>query len=853
MIDIPQKKDSNTVELKATVERVTFHSEDTGYSVLKVTPVGRAQEQTTVTVHQGKVFAGGTFLFEGNYSEHPKFGQQFKAERMLEVKPASASALEKYLGSGLIFGVGPKTAKRIVAHFGDKTMEVFEEQMDRLQEVPGIAANKLSQIRSAWLEHRSIRNVMMFLQEYGISTLYAVKIYKAYEFDAIEIVSKNPYRLSRDIYGIGFFSADRVALSMGFAEDSPERISAAVKHVLAASREEGHCYLLLEQILEQAGQLLKLKGAEELIKQQLTALEQENELRTRKLKDEEGNSLMAYYSKTLYYDELTVVHELERLMKFRPKVDTRRVLNWLNKFNQQQPFPLSEEQTQAVAGIVGQSVSVLTGGPGCGKTTTTKAAVQLGVAMGKKVLLAAPTGRASQRMSEVIGREAVTIHRLLVFDPSQGGFKKGEEDPLEGDFIIVDECSMLDISLTASLLKAIASGAQVLLIGDADQLPSVGAGNVLKDLMDSGRVPVFALTQIFRQGAASKIITYAHQINKGQVPRIESPIRNRSAWQQEDCLFIDAEEATQQQAQFIKKIRQTMKSVVESGETAIVKEAEGVYNTVQQQQEDYFVEHIDQQELDRIRKEGIAKYTFNVPSQFMHVNVTDLLNTPSQAAALQSVLTNVHPWSSLHYGFSAADMVVRLYCQTLPQQLGKDKEIQILTPMTKGTLGTRQLNMLIQQAANPPAETKQQLTIGDRIFRVNDRVIQKRNNYDLEVFNGDIGKIISINPTDFLIVIAFGKKRVEYNRDAIMELDLAYAITIHKSQGSEFDAVILPVATQHFKMLFRNLIYTGLTRAKKMSVFLGSRRSMSVAVRNEDNRKRQTCLKALVARMDIQE
>ncbi|WP_053405724.1 AAA family ATPase [Persicobacter sp. CCB-QB2] len=839
-------------ELKGTVERVTFHSEESGYSVLRVIPVDRKNEQLTVTVHQGKVFAGGTFLFEGTYTEHPKYGQQFKAEKMLELKPASASALEKYLGSGLIYGVGPVTAKRIVKHFGEKTLDIFEEEMDRLQEVPGIASNKLETIRKSWLEHRSIRNVMMFLQEYGISTLYAVKIFKQYEHEAIEIVSANPYRLSRDIYGIGFFSADKIALSMGFAEDSPERVSAAIKHVLAASREEGHCYLLLGQILEQCIALLKLQGAEELIQQNLLSMEQENELRTRRL-IKEGEEVIAYYSKTLYYDELTVVNELERLTKTKIKVDQKRVKNWLNRFNEKQPFPLSDEQTDSVAGVVGQSVSVLTGGPGCGKTTTTKAIVQLAVAMGRKVLLAAPTGRASQRMAEVIGREAQTIHRLLVFDPVQGGFKKGEEDPLEGDFIIVDECSMLDISLTASLLKAIPMGAQVLFIGDADQLPSVGAGNVLKDMMDSGRIPVFALTQIFRQGKESKIITYAHQINAGQIPKVKSPIQQKAYWKSEDCLFIDAEEATQPQAQFIKKIQKTMKSVLESGQTAVVKEADGHYQRVDKTEEDYYLENLEETELEQIRREGISKYTFNVPQQFMHVDVYQLLNSPSYADGLQKILKGVHPWSTLNYGFSASDMVVRLYAQTLPQMLGEGREIQVLTPMTKGSLGTRNLNMLIQQTANPAAENKPQITVGDRFFRVGDRVIQKRNNYDLEVFNGDIGKISTVNPVDFTMKINYGGRIVEYNREAIMELDLAYAITIHKSQGSEFDAVILPVATQHFKMLYRNLIYTGLTRAKKLAVFLGSRKSMGLAVKNVDNRKRQTCLKALIARMEVSE
>lgn len=826
------------------IHRVTYHNVETGWTVLKVNPVQSLHELRTVTVHQANVFAGATMEFEGEWMQHPKFGEQFKAKNVSERKPATASALEKYLGSGMIRGVGPKIAKRIVKYFGADTLEVFENQMERLTEVPGIAGAKLKQITTSWIEHREIRNVMLFLQGYGISTLFAVKIFKQYGNDAIAIVQENPYQLSKDIYGIGFFSADKIALNIGLEKDSPKRIRAAISHVLAASRDQGHCYLELENIQLEVKKLLQ-QDFSALINQEIVGMEAEHELKTR-LKEE----LKCYYSKSLYYDELHTAERSKHFLQQKVKIDLQRVSNWLERYNKVQKFPLSQEQYQSVLGAVAQPFSILTGGPGCGKTTTTKALVQLLLAMKKRILLAAPTGRAAQRMTEVIGMEALTIHRLLVWQPGSGQFQKNEETPLECDFIIIDECSMLDISLAASLLKAIPLRAQVLLIGDADQLPSVGAGNVLKDLMDSQKIPTYRLLKIFRQAQESRIIRYAHQINKGDIPKIESPIHRAKAWEEGiDCLFIDSDEATKDQLKFIQKINKTMKQVVENKNIAFVKESDETYKSVKLE-EDFYIQETSEQEVEAIRRQGARSYVFNIPDKYLKADLNALLKSPNEAAALKQVLQHIHPWSSLHYGLTAAEMIVRLYTKTIPKKFATKLETQILAPMKVGSMGTNNLNQLIQEQANPAQEGKASLEMGSRIFRVGDRVIQRRNNYDLEVFNGDIGTITLLNSLDMSLTVTYqsGQENrvIAYNKQDIMDLELAYAITIHKSQGSEFDIVIIPLVLQHFSMLYRNLIYTALTRAKKMAIFVGTRKALSIAVRNIDNRQRKTMLKELL-------
>ncbi len=833
------------------VQRVTYHNPENGWTVLRVNPVKCPHEVKTVTIHQASVFAGATMEFEGEWQQHPKFGEQFKAHNVIEKKPASASALEKYIGSGLIYGVGPKIARRIVHYFGKETLEIFENSIERLTEVPGIAQTKLAQITSSWTEHREIRNVMLFLQEYGVSTLFAVKIFKKYGNDAIKIVQDNPYQLSKDIYGIGFFSADSIALSMGIEKDSPKRIRAAITHVLAASRDQGHCYLELEHISNEVEKLLK-QDFKELIETEVAGMERDHELKTRLNKED---AVKCYYSKTLYYDELQTGEIVKKFIVNKVSADIARIEKWLFSYNKLQEFPLNDEQYKAVLGVMQHAFSILTGGPGCGKTTTTKAMVRLLKAMKKRITLAAPTGRAAQRMSEVIGENAQTIHRLLVWQPASGQFKKNQEEQLETDFIIIDECSMLDISLAASLLRAIPSTAQILFIGDANQLPSVGAGNVLKDLIDSRKVPIFQLTKVFRQAQQSQIIKYAHQINNGLIPKIESPINQPEIWKEKmDCLFFDSEEATLDQMNFISKIRTSMKYLIKNEGIAFVRERapDGIDDTYKSVtlEDDYYIQSTSPQEIEDIRKQGVRSYIFSVPKDFLHADINALLKSDSHASALQEVLNTIHPWSSLHYGFTASEMIVRLYSQTIEQRVGKGFEVQILSPMTVGSLGTRNLNQFVQSVSNPENSNKPVLQLGERLFRLGDRVIQRRNNYDLEVFNGDIGEISFIDNQDMNLTAIYKNgdeiRNVHYAKQDIMDLDLAYAITIHKSQGSEFDIVIIPLVMQHFTMLYRNLIYTALTRAKKMAIFVGTRKALGIAVKNIDNRTRKTMLKEIV-------
>ncbi|TDE10713.1 SF1B family DNA helicase RecD2 [Dyadobacter psychrotolerans] len=808
-------------KLSGIVIRITFHSLETGYSILKVASAQRPNEELTVVVHQSKVFAGATMDFYGEWVTHPSYGLQFKASRITERKPATANALEKYLGSGLIKGVGPVTAKRIVKHFGEKTLDVFENNIESLTQVEGIALLKLEMISKAWTEHKEIRNVMMFLQSHNISTLFAVKIYKVYGNDAIGIVQNNPYRLAADIYGIGFLSADQVALSLGLAADSPERIKAGIEHVLQNAREEGHCYLTLDQILPAVTELLSLTDSAP-VEVMLHELQKNEELKTRLLPDQQGKEQLCYYAHSLYYDEQYIATRLQQMVS-RPLSDREKNLEKeLAGFCEQHEITLSEQQSQSIQKIARERVSVLTGGPGCGKTTTTRALVGVLQMMNKEVLLAAPTGRAAQRMSEVIDLEAKTIHRLLEVDPVKGGFKRKEDNPLETDVLIVDECSMLDVHLTAALLRAVADHTQLVLIGDADQLPAVGAGNVLKDIIASQTIPCLRLTKVFRQAQESLIISYAHQINRGEVPRITSPFHMPGAWKEKkDCLFIDSEEATTEQLRFISKVKRLAAETVSKP---------GAENT----------------DLDPYQHDN----RLVIPAKFSHVDLEALMQARTQTDELKEVLGRVHPWSSLRYGYAAVDMVEKLYQGIIPKYYGNETEIQILSPMTKGSLGTANLNKAIQEKINPSGTGKAQLTVAGRIFRDGDRVIQKRNNYDLNVFNGDIGVISHVDNEVMQLGVQFkaGRqvKEVIYSRENLLELDLAYAITIHKSQGSEFETVIIPLVTQHFGMLFRNLIYTGVTRAKKLVVFVGTRKALAMAVNKQNTAARQTALAYLL-------
>lgn len=847
-------------KVSGVIERITFHNEENGWSVIRVSPFDLPEKIITVVTHQPQIIAGDTMDFYGDWITHPKFGKQFKAEQAVSKKPANANALEKYLGSGLIFGVGPKTAHKIVKFFGKDTLTVFDSEIERLMEVPGIGENKLQQIKEAWEEHKAIKDVMIFLQSYGISTLYSVKIYKQYGNDAIATVSLNPYILSRDIYGIGFFSADKIAKNLGFAPDSFERISAGVKHILDASRENGHCYLTKEQIFSQTLELLALES-EDIIEEPLLKLMEKKEISIRVMENEE----IYYYSNSLYWDEVNFAKNLKEILTYKPEADIERVKRWIKNYCEQIKMELSEEQFNCAVNVANQGFSIITGGPGCGKTTTTKVIVKLFEVMKKNILLAAPTGRAAQRMSEVIGKEAVTIHRLLSWNPQEGKFEKNKDNPLKvkikdfsgniteenANVLIVDETSMLDISLGSALLKAIPPKCQVIFIGDPDQLPSVGPGNVIHDLLSCENIKKFSLTKIFRQAQESKIITCAHEINSGNVPVIDTPVKNNSLFgSKTDCLFIDSDEATQEQLKFIKRaklaindyqnggnlkvfMKDDIKNVVEKNESGEMK----VFQTVREIQEPYD--------------------TLVIPQKLMNANLDKLISSQNSAQELLSVINRIPPFSTLYYGMTASQSVLRLVSETLPKHY-PGMEIQILSPMIRGSLGVANLNKEIQNKINPYKEGKGQIIIGERILRTGDRVIQSVNNYDLKIhnskekgiFNGEIGKIYMTDSANFSCIIDFGTpsnpKMVTYEKSDLTELSLAYAVTIHKSQGSEFPIVVIPLLTQHFTMLYRNLIYTGLTRAKKLCVFVGSRKALAMAVQKTDTKERQTTLKFLM-------
>ena len=807
------------ISFSGIVERIVYHNAENGWTVLKVSTLNSSKNLVSVVLYQAKVFAGSTMEFFGSWTRNSKYGEQFLAHRSIEKKPASNAAMEKYLGSGLIRGVGPMTAKKIVSHFKESTLDVFENKIEDLTQVRGIGIKKLTWIQKSWKEHKSIRDVMLFLQEFEISTLFAVKIFKTYGNEAISLVSKNPYRLARDIHGIGFLSSDRIALRMGWKKDSPQRIKAGIQHCLFLSQDQGHCYLLEDQIIENVREIL---GEEILSNDILTALKElelENQVKTRHL-EKDSQSVLCYYSPPFYYYEIQIVKSLRKMMEKNLTIDLTRVREGIHFLCKKAQIQLSEEQRNALYGIIQSPFSILTGGPGCGKTTTTKILVDFLLQNGRKVILTAPTGRAAQRMTEVVQKvEAKTIHRTLKWMPREGRFQKNENDLLEGDFLIVDEVSMLDVSITSALFLAVPSPMQVLLIGDPDQLPSIGAGNVLKDLVDSKFCPCFQLKTIFRQSQKSMIVKFAHEINLGQIPKIPSPLTLPNAFQKgHDCLFVDSAEMTMEQKTFIQKVKTHFES------------------------------------------SSASASSFSIPEKFKNVNLDRLREAQSEISLLKELSGPIPTWSTLHYNMTATESLIRLYTHSIKKWLKDNStEIQVLSPQVRGTLGTQNLNLLLQKEVNPLQNGKASFRIGNRLFIYGDRVIQTKNNYDLNVFNGDIGKISAIDSSERQIKVLFHesqkkeleKKRIRgrevlYEEQDILDLDLAYAITIHKSQGSEFDVVILPITYQHYNMLFRNLIYTGITRAKKLSLFIGSRKALAVSIRRVKTDQRQTTLKDLL-------
>ena len=713
---------------------MTYHAEDSGYTVARL-KVPAAHELITIVGSFPAIHAGQTLRLTGYYREHAKYGQQFQVTSAQETKPATLTGLEKYLGSGLIKGIGPVTAKRIVKHFGLETLSIIEQSCSRLVEVPGIGERRVAMIERAWAQHQAIKEVMLFLRGHDVSTTYAVKIYKQYGDQAIEIVSQNPYQLATDIYGIGFTTADTIARKLGIAPDSDFRYRAGLLYVLSQAGEEGHCFLRVLKLVEHATKRLALPDApvdpapiealiDEMAKEQRLIVEQGyGDLADQQI----------CYAPAFYHTEVALARRLATFASMPVKVDMVRVGRWIDTFTQKRNITLSAEQRRAVELAASSRLLVLTGGPGCGKTFSTRAIVALWHAMGKSVLLAAPTGRAAQRLAELTRCEAKTIHRLLAFDPGTMQFRSNEDNLLEANAIVVDETSMLDLFLAHPLVKAIPPNAQILLVGDIDQLPSVGPGMVLRDLIASEQIPVVRLTEVFRQAATSQIITNAHRINAGQYPQLTPTTK----FAESDCLRLEASEP-------------------ELG-------AEGIRHLV---------------------------------SEFLP-----------------------------RHGINPA------------------RQVQILCPATRGEIGTRQLNVMLQQALNPAKPGKMELSRGGSVLRVGDRVIQQVNDYQREVFNGDMGTVVTIDLEEQEVVVQFADERaVSYDYADLSELSLAWAVTIHKSQGSEYPVVILPLFMQHYLLLSRNLLYTGLTRAKRLAILVGPPKSIGFAVKRMLDRQRYTAL-----------
>ncbi|MBR0483437.1 MAG: ATP-dependent RecD-like DNA helicase, partial [Oscillospiraceae bacterium] len=662
--------------IRCVVERITFQSPDTGYSVLKVSVKGY-QELVTVVGNLADAVVGSVLLIEGEWTNNPKYGTQFSAQKWEETVPATVYGIEKYLGSGLIKGVGSVYAKKIVQKFGTDTIAVIEDSPERLAEVDGIGKKRIARISESWERQKEIKNIMLFLQNYDISTAFAAKIYKHYGNDSIETVKKNPYKLADDIWGIGFKTADKIAFKLGFEKNNPERCRSGILYTLNQLADEGHVYAEKEQLLQKCAELLEIEIS--VVENALNATIARNDL----IIEED-----AIYLPPFYYAECGVAGKLLEL------ADSDTILNHniqvnISALEHKLHIQYDDIQAQGIQQAVSSKVMILTGGPGTGKTTTTLGIIETLKSLGNKILLAAPTGRAAKRMTEATGMEAKTIHRLLEYSPEKG-YQRNKDNFLDGDVLIVDESSMIDIILMYSLVKAIPLHMKLILVGDIDQLPSVGAGNVLRDIIDSGKFPVVRLTKIFRQAQSSQIIMNAHRINKGEFPNLKN---QRGT----DFFFIECEEPEQAANEII----------------------------------------------------GLVKSRL---PRYCHVNPTD---------------------------------------------------IQVLTPMQRGVIGATNLNQLLQQNLNP---AQSWLTRGSHTYRLYDKVMQIKNNYDKEVFNGDIGMISDINTIDKELTVQFENRFVKYDITDLDELVHAYAITIHKSQGSEYPIVVMPVMMTHFIMLQRNLI-----------------------------------------------
>lgn len=703
--------------LRCVVERITYQNADNGYTVLKCA-VKNYSDLVTVVGTMPDTHVGSVLSLEGIWKMDARYGRQFSVEKFEETLPATVYGIEKYLGSGLVKGVGPKFAKRIVEKFGKDTLNIIEDTPDKLLTVQGIGKVRVDRIKTSWQEQKEIKNIMLFLQSHEVSTSHATKIFKTYGSESIAIVKENPYRLADDIWGIGFKTADSIAQKMGIDKGKFVRLRSGIFYTLNKLAEAGHCYATREQLIGKARELLEVEDAE--LEITLDEMIRTNDV----IREVTGEQEMVYLP-PYYFSESGCAKRLFRLMSCGKKKseDAEEILK---KVAASSEITYDEIQWQAVKTAISSKVMVLTGGPGTGKTTTTLGIISAYKQAGCQIILAAPTGRAAKRMSEATGMEAKTIHRLLEYKPPEG-YQKNEEYPLEGDVLILDECSMIDIMLMYNLLKALPEQMSLILVGDIDQLPSVGAGNVLRDIIDSGCVPVVRLTRIFRQAQGSRIIMNAHRINKGE------SIDMRGG--KDSDFFFVTKESNQ-----------------------------------------------------------------------------EVVDTISQ------------------------------YCRTnLPKYYHVDplQDIQVLTPMQRGECGAVNLNQVLQEAMNP---SKIFLRRGGTQYRLKDKVMQIRNDYDKEVFNGDIGTITKVDMEERELTVLFDEREVIYDVTELDELTLAYAVTIHKSQGSEYPIVVMPFTMSHFVMLQRNLLYTGVTRAKKILVLVGEKKAVYYAIKNETTTGRNTML-----------
>jgi exodeoxyribonuclease V alpha subunit len=716
--------------ISGVIERITFHNEDNGYVVLKVR-APKHRELVTVVGNLSSVVAGEYIEAHGQWVNDKTHGLQFKADELKTTPPHTAEGIAKYLGSGLIKGIGPTYARRIVEVFGDKTLEVIDQSPTFLSEVKGIGPQRLERIRQSWQEQRGVRAILVFLNSYGIGTARAIRIYKEYGDRAIEMVKSNPYRLTTDIWGVGFKTADDLAMRLGLPKDSPLRARAAVRYVLQDLSTKGHVGYPEHGVIDETMRLTNIPP--EIIRDAIEAGRQEDEFvrdrapaATPQAAEEEW-----LFLKPLFLAEVGVARAIRALAKGDhplPEIKIESALAWVERT---MGIELAPTQREAIRSATTEKVLVITGGPGVGKTTIVRGIIEIFAAKGERIALAAPTGRAAKRLSESTGCEAKTIHRLLEFDPGIGGFKRDRDNPLDADLLVIDEASMVDVVLMNQLLRAVPEWCCVVFVGDVDQLPSVGPGTVLRDLIDSGVVPVVRLTHIFRQASASYIVQAAHAINSGQLP-VSAPDPSG------DFFFIEAD-------------------------------------------------------------------------------------TPE----------------------AVTDRIITMVRDRIPVRFGLDpfRDIQVLSPMNKADLGAHALNQRLQEVLNPPSGAIRQVERFGRTYHVGDKVLQVRNNYQKEIFNGDIGRITRVDTVDQELLVDFDGREVAYDFDELDELVLAFACSIHKSQGSEYPAVVIPLHTQHYVMLQRNLLYTGVTRGKKLVAIVGSRKALAIAVQRQDTAFRYTMLR----------